>query len=56
MRLLLSIVAILVVLTLCDAGKKRKKFEGDFEFADDTVGSFVCYSGVAFLFIIFPLW
>jgi hypothetical protein len=35
----LWVLVILAAIVTCDAAvKKRKKFEGDFEFADDTVG------------------
>jgi hypothetical protein len=34
----LWVFVILAAIVTCDAAvKKRKKFEGDFEFADDTV-------------------
>jgi hypothetical protein len=38
MRSVWIVIAILALSISCgDAAKKRKKFEGDFEFADDAV-------------------
>lgn len=40
MRSVWIVIAILALSSIScgDAAKKRKKFEGDFEFADDAVG------------------